>query len=87
MPPPIPVAERLDRDSVNNHQCLMRSAILIVALVLLEGCYTYKLLEFFRPDGPGTTVRDFDRDRIRRPGWCWVHESVCLGSRVSGRWL
>jgi hypothetical protein len=35
-------------------------AILVIALVLLEGCYTYKLSEFFRPDGPGTTVRDSD---------------------------
>jgi hypothetical protein len=26
----------------------------------LGGCYTYKLSEFFRPAGPGTTVRDFD---------------------------
>src|SRR5438105_10748490 len=60
MPPLIPMAEQLDQNSVNNNQCLMRFAILIIALVLLEGCYTYKLSEFFRPDGPGTTVRDFD---------------------------
>jgi hypothetical protein len=55
-----PAAEQLDQDSVNNHQPPMRSVILVIALVLLDGCYTYKQSEFFRPDGPGATVRDFD---------------------------
>jgi hypothetical protein len=37
-----------------------RSAIVVIALVLLSGCYTYKRSEFLRPAGPGATVRDFD---------------------------
>lgn len=37
-----------------------KAALPVIALLLLGGCYTYKLSEFFRPAGPGRTVRDFD---------------------------
>jgi len=38
----------------------LRPTLFLGALVLLTGCYTYKHSEFFRPEGPGKTVRDFD---------------------------
>ena len=83
MPPPVPVAEQLDQDSVNNHQCLVRSAILVIALMLLEGCYTYKLSEFFRPDGPGTTVRD--SDSVPRVQQINLTSALTIQLRASGQ--
>jgi hypothetical protein len=49
--PPKPMTEQLDQGSVNNHQCPMRSATLVIVLVSLGGCYTY-------PPGTESGARD-----------------------------